>query len=51
MSDWTGHVRAGVKAGEFVLSMKRTREAAKILARRMAQMEATWEPHDWSDFR
>lgn len=36
--------------GEFVIPMRRAREATLRLARNLALADATWEPIDWSEF-
>lgn len=42
------HLRFDVDA--FTARMHRLREAAAKLGQQMTLQQATWEPHDWSDF-
>jgi hypothetical protein len=34
----------------FASGMRRTQRVAESLTAVLARAEATWEPHDWSDF-
>ena len=43
--------RATIHLDEVVVPMTaRLTEAARIFGREVALQQATWEPHDWSDF-
>lgn len=35
----------------FSAGMARASKAAHAITRSLAAMDATWEPHDWSDFK
>lgn len=54
MSAYGERVEMALHPGEFILSVRAAAKATGLLRHRLsvldATAEATWEPHDWTEF-